>query len=318
MRFRQPKSPEPVMLDYAGARGLNKLLRNLSGISARGRCLWTVSDEGRTVERLAKSAEGYRLAEQIRLDELLPDLPPGKESDLEAIAITRNRVWVCGSHCRVRRKPDPDGRLSAGFRRRPSRHVLAAVPLGPGREIYALPYLGEGSLRRRLRSDPFLSAFMNLPSKENGLDIEGLAVGADWLMVGLRGPVVDSFGIVMEFAIDSTGRVADSPPVRHILRLGGLGVRDLARWGDDILVLAGPVTAADGPFRLHLWRPAHTNEPQGAEVVHAWPLGHEHPEGICRLKREAREGLLVVYDSPDERRISESRYRADWFQAAEP
>jgi hypothetical protein len=62
---------------------------------------------------------------------------------------------------------------------------------------------------------------MNLPSKENGLDIEGLAVGADCLMVGLRGPIVDSFAVVMEFALGSSGRVAYRPAVRHILRRPG-------------------------------------------------------------------------------------------------
>lgn len=318
MTFAEPDNPRPVILDFRSARGRTAILNNLSGVAVDDGWLWTVSDEGRTVERLRASADGYRLEEQIQLDALLPDLPPGEEADLEAIDVANGRVWVCGSHCRVRRQPDADGRLNAGFRRRPSRHVLAAFPPDHPEDCVALPYLGDGSLRRRLRSDPFLSAFMNLPSKENGLDIEGLAVGPGWLKLGLRGPVVDGFAVVMELALGKSGRVTDQEIVRHVLRLGELGIRDLARWDDDILVLAGPVTAADGPFRIYLWRPASTHAPQDATLVHTWPPGHEHPEGLCRLEQDGCDGVLVVYDGPSPDRISGSRYRADWFAVARP
>ena len=309
--------PEPVILDYGGAQELCDLLGNLSGVAADGDTLWTVSDEGRSLERLTAEAGGYRLAEQIALDDLFPDLPPGKEADLEAVDVAGGRVWICGSHCRVRRKPDGSGRLNAGFRRRPSRHLLGAVALRRKRETYALPYLGNGSLRRRLRADSFLSAFMNLPSKENGLDVEALAVLGRRLMVGLRGPVIDSFAVVMELALDRAGHVTDEPPIRHVLRLGGLGIRDLARWDGGLLVLAGPVTAADGPFRVHRWRPERLDEPQEAAIVHRWPLPEhgrpEHPEGLCRLSRDGRDGVLVLYDSPDRGRVAGAQYRADWF-----
>ena len=318
MRFAEPDRPQPVILDYEGAVGQAAILDNISGVAVDGSSIWTVSDEGRTVERLGVAADGYRLVEQVRLDDILPDLPPGKEADLEALDIANGRVWVCGSHCRVRRKPDAEGRLNAGFRRRPSRHALAAFQPEHPEDHFALPFVGDGSLRRRLRDDAVLSAFMNLPSKENGLDIEGLAVGPGWLMLGLRGPVVDSFAVVMELALRQDGQVADRAVVRHTLKLGGLGVRDLARWGDDILVLAGPVTAADGPFRIHLWQPARTTAPQDAQLIYAWPLGHEHPEGLCRLDRDGRTGLLVVYDSPNRDRNSGSRYRADWFEVDFP
>ena len=314
-------APEPVVLDYRGARGLDDLLGNLSGVAADGEALWTVSDEGRSLERLIQDGDGYVLDEQLLLDDLFPDLPPGKEADLEAVEVADDRVWVCGSHCRVRREPAEDGRLNAGFRRRPSRHLLGSVSLRRGRTARALPFRGEGSLRRRLRADPFLSAYMNLPSKENGLDVEGLAIDGRRLMIGLRGPVLDGFAVVMEFTLDRSGRLAEDPPVRHVLGLDGLGVRDLARIDRGLLVLAGPVTAADGPFRVHLWRPRRSNAPQGAVAVHRWPLPEigraEHPEALCGLARGGHPGMLVLYDSPDCARVTDGRYRADWFPLPE-
>jgi len=40
----------------------------------------------------------------------------------------------------------------------------------------------------------------------------------------------------------------------------------------------------------------------------------EKPEGICRLDRNGKSGVIVLYDSPDPcKRINGSTYKADWF-----
>jgi len=47
--------------------------------------------------------------------------------------------------------------------------------------------------------------------------------------------------------------------VTHFLNLEGLAVRDLAHFDrHEILVLAGPVGEAPGPFALFRWRPRHS------------------------------------------------------------
>ena len=313
-------SPQPVLLDYAGAEELRDLLRNISGVSADGQALWTASDEARTIQRLQMAGDDYRCVETRKLVDLFPDLPGGDdEVDLEGLDVVNGRLWLCGSHSRVRRKASDDGALNPEIRPRPSRNLLGAVPAGQtgggGREdCYALPFTNEGSLRRRLRNNALLEPFMDLPSKENGLDIEGLAVLGDRLLLGLRGPVIGGFGMIVELHLRRDGSVGDRKPVLHTLGLGGLGIRDLARWNEDVIVLAGPVTSADGPFQLYLWRPSQDPRPQSGLDLDRWPIGREHPEGICRLRRGGRDGLLVVYDSPDGSRISGSRYRADWFE----
>lgn len=148
-----------------------------------------------------------------------------------------------------------------------------------------------------------------MPGKENGLDIEGIAVFHDRLFLGLRGSVIDSHALVLELPLSKKGKPKLSRMRRHFLDLGGLGIRDLVRDGDRLLVLAGPVNGTRSPFQLHAWVPGASGAPF---CLGRWKEEQSKPEGICRLDRDGRRGLLAVYDSaPD--RIDGSRFRADWF-----
>jgi hypothetical protein len=97
---------------------------------------------------------------------------------------------------------------------------------------------------------------------------------------------------------------------KHLLDLGGLGVRDLCPDGDDLLVLAGPSMALSGPARLYRWhRAAHAETSRlvrGAELTLETELAHgageDHAEGIALLAGAPDVRLLVVYDSPAQRR----------------
>ncbi|HEU0017347.1 MAG TPA: DUF3616 domain-containing protein, partial [Methyloceanibacter sp.] len=86
----------------------------------------------------------------------------------------------------------------------------------------------------------------------------------------------------------------------HFLDLEGLAVRDLAHFDDkEILVLAGPVGDAPGPFDLYRWRPSNSACAQKPTNLD-WPIDpkQEKPEGICRLERNGKSGVIVLYDSP--------------------
>jgi uncharacterized protein DUF3616 len=103
---------EEIVLDYAGVEGLDDILKNLSGVAVAGRFLWTASDEGRTVECLEPSGDGYRLRKQHHLDCLFDGLPDERdddddepaEADIESLAFCNGTLWICGSHCMVRRQ----------------------------------------------------------------------------------------------------------------------------------------------------------------------------------------------------------------------
>jgi hypothetical protein len=304
-----------IALDYAGA-AQPLLLRNLSGVATSGQFVWTVSDEGRTVECLAPSQGGYRLHRQFELDhhiDGIPGLNAQDELDLEGIDVADGSLWLCGSHCRVRKKPDSEDHLNAMMRDRPSRCLLAKLPLADGAAEFtaagALPFKGPGSLRDHLQRNEYLQPFLHLPSKENGLDIEGFAWHGGLIFLGLRGPLLDSFAVVV--ALKLSKKMAIKTSSLCFLDLGGLGIRDLARDGDDLLVLAGPVSASAGPFRIFRWKPQFTDVIQKPALLFEWPSGDEKPEGICVTEQGGQQVLLTVYDSPDDTRLAGSTYFAD-------
>ena len=316
--------PRPIWLDYRNAAADAELLTNLSAVAVAGDFLWTASDEGRTIECLEPGEEGYRLRCQYPLDSLFPDLPgskSGDEADIESLDVCDGQLWICGAHCKVRKQTKNPEHLNPHLKGRPSRHLVGRVELTDGGgalgEAEALPFSGKGSLRRMLGQDEFLGPFVGLPSKENGLEIEGFAIGNQGnAFLGLRGPLIDSFAVVVEIALEEGLRLRPRKTVMHFLNLEGLGVRDLARWEDDILLLAGPVSSAPGPFRVHRWRPHRTPLVQSAPTMKIDLPRTERPEGISRLVFDGKSGLLVLYDLPQSR-IEGSRYRADWFCVGE-
>lgn len=142
-----------------------------------------------------------------------------------------------------------------------------------------------------------------------------------WL--GLRGPVLGGWAVVL--AVSPTAGDEDElglAPVRpkgrlyekHFLDLRGLGIRDLAADGADLLILAGPTMQLDGDAAVYRW--ADALETRGDSLVERANLpkvlelpygrgdreGVDHPEGMAILRGEQGRSLLVVYDSPSERR----------------
>lgn len=312
-----------VRLDY-GDQAPSSLLKNLSGAAAIGDFLWTVSDEGRAVERLKRDGDGFRLDRQFALDDLIEDIPrrfekTKDELDLEAVAVADGRLWLCGSHSNAREKVDDLSPPSPVVEIREARSFLASFALtadGALADPRYLPFTGEDSLRQRLAKDQWLAAFLAPASKEGGLDIEGLAVRGDRLLLGLRGPVIEGRAIII--ALRHQNGVIQPGHSLHFLDLKGLAIRDLKVRGSDILVLAGPSGVAEGPYRLHLWRPDAAT-PEAPELLFTWPYPddkekrQEKPEGLCVITWEKKQGFLVLYDSPANDRVAVKKgiYHAD-------
>jgi hypothetical protein len=308
-----------IWLDFDGAKHREEVLQNLSTAALAGPFLWTASDEKRSLECLAPYRGGYRLHRQLWLDDVFPGLPGSKkdEADIEAIDIVDGYLWICGSHCLVRRqvRKTGDGRVHARLRARKSRRLLGVAKLTESlddveRPGAHLPFKGKHSLLSMLARNRFLQPFLDLPSKENGFDIEGLAVTGSSALLGLRGPLVDSTAIVVELTLTWQAGLEATGVRLHFLDLQGLGVRDLTRWGKDTLILAGPVSAAAGPFYLFRWRRQQTRDIQKPTRL-AWEHNRPgSPEAMCRLN----SGLLLLCDvGTNLERVRGSRYRADLF-----
>jgi hypothetical protein len=110
------------------------------------------------------------------------------------------------------------------------------------------------------------------------------------------------------------------PPAAHFLELDGLGIRDLARDGEDLLVLAGPTMLLDGPSRVLRIRGAGAQPPplvvRSRDIEQVGSdldvgVGDDHPEGIAVLDRRGARQLMVIYDSPSDARVKGSIVRAD-------
>lgn len=329
---------------------------NLSGAAFTGDWLWMAGDEACGLDRLRRLApvgrEALRFgdARDFPLADLL-DLPsdPDEEADLEGMAVADGLLWVVGSHGLKRKNAKPDRSHTDNAKRLAkvaldgNRRLLACLPIEPdangepclvrqaqdGRRALRLKGDDKANLlTRALADDPHFGPYMAIPGKDNGFDIEGLAVDGHRLLLGLRGPVLRGWSALLELAVEARGdhlRLVPLDPEgtlirKHFLQLDGLGVRDLHFYGDDLYILAGPTMTLNGDIRVFKWtaaRPvlAANREPVRFEaaLTESLPLPHgpgtNRAEALCDLPPELSAGKpswLVLYDAPGaERREGE-------------
>jgi len=324
---------------------------NLSAVRSDGPVLWVAGDETATIERLRaddpEAPQAYGEQRTFALADLveLPG-PADEEADIEGLARREGWLWAVGSHSLRRKSVKAKHSDAKGVKRlakvegQPNRQILVRLPLaidenglpapartvtsdGQTRHAAVLGGRGQESLRDLLAGDSHLGPFLALPGKDNGLDVEGIAVHGDRLYLGLRGPVLRGWAVVLEVRpyadpkdptrlrlepLDEDG----APYVKHFLDLGGLGIRDLCPHGPDLLVLAGPSMDLDGPVRVLRWHGAvYDDSPgivRGSEITRELDLpygeGDDHAEGIGLLGPDGSDQrLLVVYDSPSPQRV---------------
>ena len=268
------------------------------------------------------------------------------ELDIEGIARNKDFTWVIGSHSMSRKsmlnperlkqkqkqKQGSGEKLSGNY----NHERIATVAVEPTREwLYRLHIdnsgavrrdsVRRGSLRDIFANHPVLGRFQNIPSKENGIDIEGLAVIAGGvpkntrLLVGLRGPLLRGpLAVVLDVSAKEDNADDGRPILKiklektHYLALGGRGVRGMSEMEnkkDGYLILAGPVGGEPTPYMLYHWNGEDSvpeiNTPDAkhnvTELCRIPP-----PEGEPRAKAEGVHFLLeagglvkfvIVYDS---------------------
>lgn len=334
--------------------GDDKELRaSLSVAALTGRHLWVASDETTTLERFTtedgrtfKDHATYALADFINL--------PGEadeEVDVEGLACTDEYLWLVGSHSLKRKKPKPGSsdmqkqieKLSR-VESEGNRYLLARIPLALNEEggdaelvKYHQPFgraktastaaqlIGDrhgNALTEALRDDEHLASFLAIPGKDNGFDIEGLAVIGTQIFLGLRGPVLRGYACILEIEVETPDGSPSSLELRkkfdgklyrkHFLQLDGLGLRELCADGADLLLLAGPSMDLDGPVRIFRWQDAVKSSSESLVPRHALEklfevpfgtgedAGHDHAEGMTLIPAtgEQSAALLVIYDAP--------------------
>jgi len=323
----------PLGLQFSDNAGKRKI-DNISGVAWDGSHLWTAADEYHTIERLSPGREeGFIADASYAIEDLFKHWPVGKEADIEGLAWDSGLLWICGSHCKVRKaehaQPD-DLDQHSRFKNTASRTLVGCTELDadgkPDPTTAAALGFGEeeGSLLWAIVTElPALATHLDLPAKENGLDVEGICAVGDKVLLGLRGPVIGSRAIVLSFRVTRRGQHLDLLATAErrlhpfLLDLNGAGIRDLARVGNDILILAGPTMDLDGPFCLYLWRGAagDTDSAQlefigdlpfeRGEARGPLPGRCERPEGITVL---ASGDLLLIHDAPLAWRVRDARH----------
>lgn len=313
--------------------GRGKLLTNISAATRVGDSLFIAGDEHADLDRLTLGEDGCAAHERFPLADLLPLGDPEEEADLEGLAEDDGWLWVVGSHARTRAKPEKaegeciDLDTLADLKDTRARCLLARLPLtadGGGwrpvaedgeRRAGLLRQKGGGNaIAKALRRDPLIRPFTRLPAKEGGVDVEGIAVCGDRAALGMRGPVIAGHALLIEFRVTAkrSGRLKLSEkPVLRLLAMEGLGVRDLKRMGDDLVILAGPTTGLDGPCALYRWRGWANDPPRDPRRVRLhrpervldlpFGRGEDHPEGLA-LWGDGR--VLVINDSPGQARLA--------------
>jgi hypothetical protein len=345
-----------------------ELRHGLSAAVQIGNTLWVANDETISLERLTFKGHDnqgnyhFDQHKQFLLSNILAlPVPPTaddmenarfEEADIEGLDYKDGNLWLVGSHSlkrsKITNKDAAEERLSKITKLTVdgNRYLLARIPVVKEGESYtlkkeivekwtkrtAVQLKGNNkgnTITKKLKKDDCLSIFFDIPGKENGFDIEGIAVTEKSIFLGMRGPVLRGWAILLEVELKKGVKKSQSELKiknirKHFLQLGGLGIRDLCIQASDLLILAGPTMDLDGPVKLFRWKNAldhHENNfvfEDELEVVMDIPYrkGEDHAEGISLFSTAggAPDSILVVYDAASKSRCQgESTLRADIF-----
>lgn len=266
-----------------------------------GHTLVLGSDEGVAVQVFQRDGENrFALLQAIPL---LDD--DDEEVDVEGAACEGHTVVILGSHSRKRSRVKPDKtyeenrqRLTMNKREK-SREILFRFQLNPDGELDS--EIEPTSLRDFFEQNKILEDFLGIPSKENGIDLEAVALKDGRVFVGFRGPVLrDGYVPVLDFDFEE--------PEEANLRfanLGGRGFRDLIAVDGGFLLIGGPVGDAPVSYELYFWNgedcvpgtdvPLPTlPEPLGTIPL---PSTEAKPEGLTVLSEtDSHFDVLIVFD----------------------
>ncbi|MEL6352034.1 MAG: DUF3616 domain-containing protein [Cyanobacteria bacterium J06627_28] len=306
--------------------------------------LWVGSDELTSIERLSPiSPTEYGHHQQFALGDYV-DLPgAGSEIDIEGMDFAEGYLWVVGSHSTKRKRakgknPKDDIRRLLEITTDDNRYLLARIPIvdgvpvkhdpGSGRFAASLAQSKKGNVARSeltqaLKDDQHIGPFlkMRVPSKDNGFDIEAIAVKGHQLFLGLRGPVLRGMAIILEVEVMAEAggrltlkRLANKKRYRkHFVDLNGLGIRDLCFQGNDLMILAGATMQLSVPMQLFRFRHAlgHTEDTlwlqSSARASEAlikqfdlpWVVGSDNAEGMTLLPCDTPAGNGADSTKPD-------------------
>ena len=311
--------------------------------------LWVGSDEMIGIERLSPVGERrYGNHKRFLLQDYIELFNTEDEIDIEGMDYSEGYLWLTGSHSTKRKKVKgktdaKDLDRLATITTDLNRFILARIPIIDGELVKSCSPVEDKQLSAAclqttdkrnilfelLSEDRHLKPFINagIPSKDNGLDIEGLIVRENKLFLGLRGPVLRGWAIILELETELTEPGVLSFKAigedgarykKHFFDLNGLGIRELCVRADDIIILAGPTMDLEGEMQVFCWQDAldnlddliHSQDNGDLTALFDMPfiIGSDHAEGLALYSYlEANDSLMVFYDSPNEQRLRQDK-----------
>jgi hypothetical protein len=268
----------------------------LSGVTIWRDLVIVCPDEGAEFNVFRNNSE-HELVSTVNLLDGSDD-----EIDMEAAASDADHIYILGSHSTRRRQVDDDRNYRQNRKR-----LTRVVPHTESYRLYRVQLDEAGQLvakasidlREILEQDEILAPFLSVPGKENGIDIEGIAIKNGTLFIGFRGPVLrGNFVPVLAFRFDQPDEYE-----LMFVQLAGRGIRDLVAVQDGLMILAGAVGDGDASYQLHLWNGEDCVPGEDGPPGEITPLGQlaadlgVKPEGIAVVSETAGEWqLLVVSD----------------------
>lgn len=254
----------------------------------------------------------FDFSKEIHIDQRKPEM------DIEGACWLGDKIFWISSHGR-----NKDGEV------RLSRQILFATTctktekgfdIKPAGRPYRLLLMDLAS-EPRLRSFRLDEASRLAPKQPGALNIEGLcATPEKKLLIGFRNPLPQSQALLIPLenpdAIITGERAKFGEPI--LLPLDGLGVRDIAFWRNQYLIVAG---AVDGQLKseLFLWGGKGT-QPKRVDWLEP---NNFNPEAL--IVYEGRDTAFQVLSDDGTRRIGtesckhlrdpkERRFRSVWVQ----
>jgi hypothetical protein len=263
----------------------------LSGVTIWRDLIIVCPDEGAEFNVFTNNAERELLATVNLLD------GADDEIDMEAATSDAEHIYIIGSHSIRRRQVEPERTYRQNRKR-----LTRVVPHTESYRLFRIELDDAGQLASKesidlrdiLENDEILGPFLSVPGKENGIDIEGIAVKEGKLFVGFRGPVLrGNFVPVLAFRFDE-------PEDYELLfvQLGGRGIRDLVAVEDGFLIVAGAIGDGDNSYQLCLW-----NGEDGVPGDGGWDNKITKLGELATNLGVKPEGLAVSAETPDEWRL---------------
>jgi hypothetical protein len=286
-----------------------------AGVAIDENLFLAVNDEDNTLRVYRNDAGGPPLS-QVNLNTFLEVQGNSLEADLEGAAQIGSRVFIVGSHG-----------LNRQGKERFNRQRFFAVTIvtnQTGIEIHPEGVPCKTLLDQLLR-DPRVAPFhlaaaaTKAPKEPNALNIEGLASTPDGhLLLGFRNPVPGGKALVIPLLnpeeVLQGALVRFGDPIR--LDLGGLGIRDMARWRNKYFIIAGPYHGG-GPFHFYLWKGTE----QKPKRLKSERIGDCHPEaviiypnrGLHQVQILCDDGNRMVNGRPCKQLGGQGKFRSMWL-----